>query len=232
MSEASEKVAGVEQIPIFPLPLVLLPGELLPLHIFEPRYRRMLEDIQLERNLFGVLLFDPQESMEAKPAPGIVGCVAEIRESHTLPDGRSNILSTGIIRFRIREYVEADVPYLVGRVAFFEDEPASDSETESLVAEVSDLFERVAKAAFKISGSRGRFPEIPKTSPEQLSFLITAAFNLDIALKYELLEMTSTFERLNRLKTMLAKTVDKMEENAELTKLARSNGHGTKNIDT
>ncbi len=61
MSESFEKVAGITHLPIFPLPLVMLPNELLPLHIFEDRYRQMLRDVEQEGNFFGVTLFEPQE---------------------------------------------------------------------------------------------------------------------------------------------------------------------------
>ena len=67
MSEALEKVAGIKHLPIFPLPLVMLPNELLPLHIFEDRYRQMLKDVEQEGNFFGVVLFDPEGSLMDKP---------------------------------------------------------------------------------------------------------------------------------------------------------------------
>src|SRR5918993_4888160 len=98
MSEAFDKSVGIEHLPIFPLPLVLMPYELLPLHIFEPRYRQMLKDIELRRNLFGINFFEPQSEYDEKPKPGAVGCVAEVRQSQTLPDERSNIVTFGLIR--------------------------------------------------------------------------------------------------------------------------------------
>ena len=107
MSEASEKVAGIRHLPLFPLPLVLLPNELLPLHIFEPRYRQMLKDVGLEKNLFGVIYFNQEESLAGKPPVDTVGCAAEVRELQSLPDGRSNILSVGVIRYRLLDYVDS-----------------------------------------------------------------------------------------------------------------------------
>src|SRR5664279_731710 len=162
MSEAFEKVAGISQLPIFPLPLVMLPNELLPLHVFEDRYRKMLKDVESEGKLFGVALFDPSGSFAEKPPAGSVGCVAEIRESELLPDGRSNILAFGLIRYRLLDYVDAGEPYLVGEVQFFEDYKEDPNELGPLSDEVFALFERMAKAAFKLSGSRGRLPEIQR----------------------------------------------------------------------
>ncbi len=231
MSEASEKVLGIRQLPLFPLPLVLLPNEVLPLHIFEPRYRQMLTDIELRRNLFGVTLFDPDDALSEQPPVGSVGCAAEVREISTLPDGRSNIISAGVIRYRLLEYVDAGTPYLSAEVEFFEDEDEPDEDVELLADEVFNLFERIAKAAFKLSGSRGSFPEIPKTDPESLSFLVTASFNLDNDVKYKMIEMTSTSERLTKLRNILLQAVDKMEANAETVKAAQTNGHSKKKMD-
>jgi ATP-dependent Lon protease len=105
MSEALEKVSGIVELPIFPLPLVLLPNEMLPLHIFEPRYRQMLEDVSSAKNIFGVSYFDNEVEFE-RPAVESIGCAAEIRRSQTLPDGRSNILTNGVVRYRILNYVD------------------------------------------------------------------------------------------------------------------------------
>lgn len=231
MSEASEKVFGIDQLPLFPLPLVLLPNEVLPLHIFEPRYRQMLTDIELRRNLFGVTLFESEGSFPEGPEVGTIGCAAEVREADTLPDGRSNIITSGLIRYRLIEYVDAGTPYLSAAVEFFEDDDETGAEIDALADEVFDLFERIAKAAFKLSGNRGSFPEVPKTEPEQLSFLVTAAFNLDNDIKYKMIEMTSTTERLEKLRSILLQAVDKMEDNAETVKAAQANGHSKKKID-
>ena len=231
MSEALEKVTGIRHLPIFPLPLVMLPNELLPLHIFEDRYRQMLKDVEDERKLFGVTLFDPQEAFEERPVVGTVGCVAEIRESETLPDGRSNILTLGLIRFRLLDYVDAGEPYLIGDIEFFEDEKEDTSVLDPLADDVFGLFERMAKAAFKMSGSRGSLPEIQRTNPEALSFLITAAFNFENEKKYHLLKTTSTIERLRELKKVLDQAVGQVEESADIQAVSRTNGHSKKKID-
>jgi ATP-dependent Lon protease len=231
MSEAAEKVGSLKTIAVFPLPLVLLPGEVLPLHIFEPRYRQMLTDIENERNLFGISLFDSAEGKSDRPDVGSVGCVAELREVQPLPDGRSNILTQGIIRYSIVDYIDAGTPYLTAEVRFFEDDEGDSAVVESTSDEVFDLFERVAKAAFDLSGNRGKLPEIQKSDPERLSFVVTAAFNLDNEIKYDLLKTTSTLERFGRLKTILESAVGRMEESAAIHKVAQTNGHTKKKID-
>ncbi len=184
-----------------------------------------------DRRMFGISLFESQEPFVEKPATGTVGCVAEIRETQTMPDGRSNILTLGIIRYRIKNYVEAGEPYLVGDLEFFEDEGSDPGTIDPLADEVFTLFERMAKAAFRISGNRGEMPEVQRADPEPLSFLITAAFNFENDKKYELLEMTSTVDRLQELKAILQKTVGQMEAGADIHAVSHTNGHSKKKID-
>ncbi len=231
MSDASEKVLGISRIPIFPLPLVLLPNELLPLHIFEPRYRKMLEDIGLEKNMFGVSMFEAQDDLANKPALDTIGCVAEIREANRMEDGRSNILTIGVIRYRLIDYVDSGEDYLIAEVEFFEDYEEDKAVLNPLATEVFELFQRIARAAHKLSNTRAPFPDVPQAEPEQLSFLVTAAFNLDNILKYELLKTRSTIERLERIREILIQAVGKMEESADIQKVAQTNGHSKKKID-
>lgn len=230
MSDATEKVLGIKRLPIFPLPVILMPSELMPLHIFEEKYRQMLKDVELERNLFGITFFDPQETFAEKPETGTVGCVAEIQDVQTLPDGRSNIMTTGVIRYRLIDYVETDAPYLVAEIEFFEDEKEDETVLQNLADEVFILFKRVAEAAHKISGMRGEFPDIPQAEPEMLSFLITSAFNIEPDLKYKMLETRSTIERLENMRTILKKAVSKIEDSAEIHKISQTNGHSKKKI--
>jgi Lon protease-like protein len=231
MSEALEKVQGLHHLPLFPLPLVMLPNEVLPLHIFEERYRQMLKDVAENRNVFGIVLFEPEGSYVERPATGTIGCVAEIKETETFPDGRSNLLTVGLVRFRLNDYVESGHPYFVGDVEYFEDDPADEGSINPLASEVFDLFERMARAAFKMGGSRGRFPEIHQTDAESLSFLVTAAFNFENDKKYRLLEMRSTEKRLRELKEVLVRSVEQMEQSADVQTVSRLNGHSKKKLD-
>ncbi|MGI8813108.1 MAG: LON peptidase substrate-binding domain-containing protein [Pyrinomonadaceae bacterium] len=231
MSESSDKVSSLSSLPIFPLPLVLLPNEILPLHIFEPRYRQMLSDIVPSGNFFGITRFEPSEAFVQRPDEGTVGCVAEIRDAEDLGDGRTNIVVNGIIRYNLSSYLDSGTEYLYAKVEFFEDDVSPAENLQPLADSVFSVFERIAKAAFKISGSRGKFPEIPPTDPEKLSFLVTAAFNLENDLKYELLVMTSTAQRLRRLNAILLQSVGQMEESANIHEVSQTNGHSKKKID-
>ncbi len=231
MSESLEKMLGIDRLPLFPLPLVMLPNEILPLHIFEERYRQMLADVEDTHKMFGVVYFEPMEDFIERPVSGAVGCVAEIRDTDILADGRANIVTIGIVRFRLLDYIDADEPYLVADIEYFEDDASGDGGTEPLADEVFELFQRIAKAAFKMSGGRGRMPDIQRGDPEQLSFLVTAAFNFENELKYELLEMTSTSERLEKLRDILKKMVGQMEESADIHAVSKTNGHSKKKLD-
>jgi Lon protease-like protein len=230
MSEALERVSNIKFLPVFPLSVVLLPHEILPLHIFEPRYRKMLADIQAENNFFGLSYFDPQSLDAMMPDIGSIGCVAEVREAQQLEDGRSNILAVGVIRYSLESYVETDEAYLVAEISFFDDNQEDGSALSALADEVFKLFMRIVTAAHELSGERGGFPDISQADPQQLSFLIAAAFNLEAEIKYEFLEMRSTIERLERLRGMLEQSVKKIEESAEINKAAKTNGHSKKKI--
>jgi len=231
MSEASEKVIGVKDLPIFPLSIVLFPGVPLPLHIFEQRYRQMLNDIRVNNNLFGISYFDVSTSEQEVPPAGHIGCVAEVSETQTLPDGRSNILTVGVIRYRIEEYVERGDPYLVARVSFFEDEEDDNELLRNSSREVAETFTRIARAVRTINDERASLPDISDTEPQQLSFLVAAAMEVDTDLKQELLEMRSTSERLRRLRDMLARAVTSYEERARIHEMAKGNGHSGRKIE-
>jgi ATP-dependent Lon protease len=229
MSDALDKVRGVRELPLFPLPLVLFPGVPLPLHIFEPRYQQLLSDVRAHDSLFGLSYFDATEA--DAPAIGHVGCVAEVTEVQLLPEGRSNILTIGLIRYRLESYVEHEEPYLVGRVHFFEDEGEDSHFLEQRADEVSKLFMRIARAVRIINDERASLPELPPTEPERLSFLVAAAMELDTEVKLELLELTYTSERLKRLRDLLTRAVSNYEERARIHAIAKGNGHGGKKID-
>ncbi|HZH90239.1 MAG TPA: LON peptidase substrate-binding domain-containing protein [Pyrinomonadaceae bacterium] len=228
MNESFERVRGVSELPLFPLPLVLFPGVPLPLHIFEERYRRMLADVRAGNNLFGLSYFDLNTATNTRPPIGHIGCAAEIVEAQLLPDGRSNILTLGLTRYRLMEYVEAGEPYLVGRVEFFEDEREDAEALKALARQVSELFTRIARAVRALNDDRAALPDLPDAEPERLSFLIAAAMELDAEARQSLLELRSGAERLERISNLLSQVVVNYEERARTHKLAKGNGHGGK----
>jgi Lon protease-like protein len=231
MSEASDKVTGVSELPIFPLALVLFPGVPLPLHIFEPRYRQMLSDVRAGNSLFGVSYYDASTSEKDRPATGHVGCVAEVTETQAMPDGRSNILTVGLIRYRLEEYVERDDPYLLARVSYFEDEEEDQNLLSESARDVAQTFTRIARAVRTINDERANLPDISDTEPQRLSFLVAAAMEVDTDIKQDLLELRSTGGRLQRLREMLERAVSNYEERARIHELAKGNGHSGRKLD-
>lgn len=231
MSEAADKVVGVSELPVFPLGIVLFPGVPLPLHIFEPRYRQMLHDIRTGNNLFGLSYFDASTSHKDIPPAGTIGCVAEVTETQSLPDGRSNILTVGIIRYRIDDYVERGDQYLVARVSFFEDEDEDNELLRESSHEVAENFTRIARAVRIINDERANLPDITDTEPQRLSFLVSAAMEVDAEVKQELLELRRTSERLDRLRDMLGRALSNYEERARIHGLAKGNGHSGRKIE-
>jgi len=230
MSEAFDKVRGVRELPIFPLPVVLFPGMPMPLHIFEPRYRKMLVDIRAGDNLFGLSYFDADSSDKDFPPAGHIGCVAEVTETQALPDGRSNVLAVGVIRYQVEEYIERGDSYLVVRANYFEDDEEDDKALKASAREVAGTFMRVANAIRVINDERGNLPDISDTEPQKLSFLVAAAMEIEVETKQELLELRSTSERLGRLRDLLARVVKGYEERGRLHSVAKGNGHGGKKI--
>ena len=226
-----EKVRGVRELPIFPLPVVLFPGMPMPLHIFEERYRQMLSDIRAGNNLFGLSYFDPAASDRDMPPAGHIGCVAEVAETQALPDGRSNILAVGLVRYEIESYIERGDQYLVGRPQYFEDEDEGNPSLSSQSQDVATMFMRVANSIRAINDERGSLPDISDTDPQRLSFLVSAAMEIEVDQRQELLELRSTAERLGRLRDLLAKVVGNYEERARLHSIAKRNGHGGKKVE-
>lgn len=218
-------------MPLFPLPVVLFPGVPLPLHIFEPRYRQMLEDISSGNRLFGLSYFDSSASDKEVPPAGHIGCVAEVSEVQSLPDGRSNVLSIGLIRYHVERYIERGDPYLVAEVSFFEDEEEEDETVSERTREVADNFTRIARAVRILNDERATLPDISDTEPQRLSFLVAAAMEIDAEVKQEMLELRSTSERLRRLRDMLIRAVGGYEERARVHELAKGNGHSGRKID-
>jgi len=126
-------------LPLFPLETVLCPGIALPLHVFEPRYRRLLERCLAEGSSFGVVLV--REGREVGPTPASlarVGTMAEIRECRALDDGTFDILVVGTERFAISEVTAGADGYLVAEIAALPDRV----DDELLVARLADRVSR------------------------------------------------------------------------------------------
>jgi ATP-dependent Lon protease len=210
-------------LPLFPLPLVLFPGVLLPLHIFEPRYREMLADCLAGDRRFGIVF--TAEGDDEGPQRGAIGCIARIQNDEKLPDGRSNILVQGEDRFAIARLVTGVRPYLLGEVVTYGDVEESPEPLESLAHQLRRVFERVGKAARALADDRDPLPALPD-SPAALSFMIASLIDLDAAGRQRLLASRSPLGRLRELDALLSPAVEMLESRAVVHARAKTNGHG------
>jgi Lon protease-like protein len=214
----------VRRLPLFPLPLVLLPGAPLPLHIFEPRYRRLLADCLAGDREFGIVYLPPQVGERELP-PGHVGCVARISDSVRLEDGRSNVMVTGVERFALHGFVDADVAYHVGAVREYVDLPEDTARVAAAAARVRHLFDRVGRAARALSDDGDPVPLLPDDDA-RLSFTVASHIDLDAPARQRLLQSRSASKRLADLEALLAAAATPLEQRAAVHERAKSNGHG------
>jgi Lon protease-like protein len=200
----------VESFPLFPLGIVLLPGEVVPLHIFEDRYKLMIGECMDEERPFGVVWLSDDGLRE-------VGCTADVtRLLERMDDGRMNILVEGHEPFRLLRRIE-DLPYPAGDVELLDDEPrAAPVDTDVAVAardRYAELVERVTDEP----------PEDDDLAALD-AYGMAATIDFELAAKQKLLELRSEEERLRRVADMLATTMKRLDYAERAAEVARSNG--------
>jgi Lon protease-like protein len=198
----------IERFPLFPLGLVLLPGELVPLHIFEDRYRLMIGECLDEEREFGIIWL-------AEDALKDVGCAARITQVlERFDDGRLNIVVQGTTPFRLERRI-GDLPYPAGDIELLSDEPATDeSALERARSSYADLVERVTDTR----------PE-PETLEELDAYGMASTLDIALAAKQALLELRSEPARLEQLEGLFAETLKRIETAARVAEQASGNGH-------
>jgi Lon protease-like protein len=214
------------QLPLFPLPLVLFPGTRLPLHIFEPRYRQLLTDVLTEGTAreFGVLYRADAAAEQAIPM-GHIGCIAVVEQSERLSDGRANVLVRGRLRFRYDGLVPTDRLYHVAATSAYDDVPELPASLAPMVADVLDLFQRVAAAARSLADDADSPPELPDDAGH-LAFAIAAMIDMDAPARQRLLVSRSPSSRLRDVAEILSGAVDALEHRAVVHARSKHNGHG------
>ena len=191
---------AVRELPLFPLPeVVLFPSRPLPLHIFEFRYRIMMNTILESDRRFGVLMIDPTTGTIAN-----VGCCAEILHYQRLPDDRIKLLALGQQRFRVLEYVR-EKPYRVGLVEWIEDEPPV-KDLRPLAAEVEQLLRDVVRLSAKLTEQEIELPNDLPDLPTELSYWIASNLYGVAPEQQALLEIQDTVARLEREAEILTST--------------------------
>jgi hypothetical protein len=191
-----------DRLPLFPLGTVLYPGLLLPLHIFEPRYRKLVADLsgappnaEDRGGTFGVVAIRAGREVGEQEVPVLhpVGCATRIRDVEELPDGGYDIVTTGTRRFRLHE-VDASGPYLVGAVEWLPEDPGD--APPALCSAVGRSYRAYCEKLLDVAGQAPRVRGGLPAEPILLSYLVAAAMLLERSDKQRLLEAPDAGARL------------------------------------
>ena len=186
-----------EVIPLFPLNTVLFPGMVLPLHIFEDRYKLMLKHCLAESVDFGVVLL--KSGQPEGPIVGDIfeiGTTAQIRQVDSVGE-RFNILSVGIRRFRVLQLHAELYPYLSATVEYYPVENNFSARVKMLTLELSKLTLNYLSAYKKLKGKIVQISEMP-TDPLTLAFLVAIIMPIENDVKQEILAIPDTYGMLWR----------------------------------
>jgi Lon protease-like protein len=196
------------EIGLFPLNLVLLPGEQAPLHIFEPRYRELIGECLEQNEEFGLVLADDDGMRE-------IGCRAGVIEVlEQFDDGRLNIVVEGRERIRIAGVTEGG-SYMKADVEDIGDE--DESPTEDEVEEVLAAYQRVVTAA------EAELEDLDFDG-DSIAYQIAARVDFGTEVKQGLLELRSERQRVLRLAPMLDQAAEAVQRDREIRERASSNG--------
>jgi Lon protease-like protein len=198
-------------VPLFPLNVVLFPGQALPLHIFEPRYRLMIDHCLVERLPFAVNLIQSGQEVGGQAEPFATGTLAEISDVARLPDGRMHILVTGSRRVRLVEQVSGE-PYAQARIEIL---PEGEAEVPlEVLAKARALFSEYAQTLLKLANVpvAVQFPD----DPAEASYVIASMLQTDLFTKQALLELPGAGERLAQEVRLLETEVGRLKEFADV----------------
>jgi len=195
-----------EQLPLFPLGTVLFPGLVLPLHVFEDRYREMVRELLLlpeQDRRFGVVAIREGREVGAEGVRALheVGCTARLRRVHEHPDGRFDLVTVGGERFRLTG-VTHDRPYLVGDVQWLPDEPGDPDESALLAQAVRTALADYLAALRAAGGDVQDRVDLP-ADPLVLSHLVAAVVQVDLTDRQALLAQPDGRARLRAELTLL-----------------------------
>lgn len=200
-----ESESRVRELPLFPLDMVLFPQMLVPLHIFEERYRLLIDRCAASGEPFGIVLVTGIDEETGQSRTARVGCTARVARVERLPDGRMNIQVAGEERFRLLDQHEAQ-PYRTGIVAPVHDAPRAARELEGAAEETREALREYLRLQMARLGQEvGEF-SLPD-DPEILSFTACCVLPVENPVKQELLETTDTRHRLERTGELLRDAV-------------------------
>jgi uncharacterized protein len=196
-----------ETLPLFPLGTVLFPGLLLPLHIFEERYRQLVRDLRAgpEPRRFGVIAIRQgrETGVDGIQALHEVGCTATLRQVKELEDGRYDIVTVGADRFRLVS-VDDSRPYLQGEVDLLTEETGEATAAGQAARVVRDGFRAYLSSLAERGVTQISAPELP-ADPVTLSYLVGASMIIDLSDRQTLLAEPDALHRLAAERTLLSR---------------------------
>jgi Lon protease-like protein len=215
-----------DEIAVMALPnAILFPQAVLPLHIFEPRYRRMLKDALETHRMFSVALMRGEPvSAEPEPHPCDIGCVGIIGASFQLPDGTSNVLIQGLRRVRFREFLP-DTPYPVAAIEPLTTTHAQDDETAALRAHIGKV-SKLRAAAGKNAPKCMLEALAAINDAEKLADLVAFTLVGDLRQKQQLLELLDLRLRLQKLLQCLERQSKQLKIQKRLKPTKTNKGFG------
>ncbi|MGA9770919.1 MAG: LON peptidase substrate-binding domain-containing protein [Blastocatellia bacterium] len=223
-----ESTEQIEKLAIFPLATVLFPGAILPLHIFEERYKAMMRYAIENGGLFGLSYRnDALIGRETPPEVGSIGCIAKINAVVPLEEGRMNVISTGMVRYKVAAILQAS-PYLIARVEALADDLEPGADLNQTFDDMVDVCKQFLEAAQTLNEVNAPISQNLPDDPEDFSLLVSSALPIDNDAKQALLEMTSTRLRLTRLRSYVTRALADFNERIKIQEIAKSNGHGKK----
>jgi len=209
-------------IPIFPLGLVLLPEMSLPLHIFEERYKLMINTCIEHHKEFGIVYFSGKQFET-------IGCTARIETIlKRYDDGRLDIMTCGVNRFAIKELID-EKPYLQAKVDYFDDRTEAETDRETL----QKLADRGFQLLQKINPMTQQYKEDQFSNQPDgklVSFLIAACDGFRLQEKQRFLEMTSTAKRLSKAVEALETLFERLTITRKIERIIGGNGHLPKSL--
>ena len=202
-----------EYLPLFPLDVVLFPEMVLPLHIFEERYKEMIAECLQDNSPFGVLYaHDDKVAM--------IGCTAEISQVlKQYSDGRLDLVAVGRKRFQV-SFFDSEKTYLRASVELLPDSVGAQEPSENLVRQALDLYAQ----ASRLMGEDNPEEFSPESSLQGLAFKLASSLHLQNEVRQRILEARSGGQRLEELAEHLSTLIPRLSDRQESAKRAGSNG--------
>ncbi|MCZ6775803.1 MAG: LON peptidase substrate-binding domain-containing protein [Ignavibacteria bacterium] len=202
-----------EPLPLFPLQVVLFPNSALSLHIFEERYKVLINECVSDNKELGIILVNESKMSE-------IGCTATVKDVlQKYEDGRLDIVVQGGRRYKLYRYDYDLAPYTVGFVQYLEnsDEPVD----PPLAQETIELFNKLVSVVY-----RQKFEPVPlDIRSDDLSFLLAQKAGMSLNQRQGLLELVSENKRLQMLRGYFVDVIPKLAQLEEVERIIRSDGY-------